>query len=147
MAVNEISLSVGPERVFEVLSDPSAYADWVVGSDTVRDADPAWPEVGSRFYHRVGAGPIKVNDNTEVIELDPARQLVLHARARPLGTAVVSMEWVAQGAGTLVRMRETAGDSLSRVAINPLTDWMIHRRNRVALRRLKRIAETGGVEN
>jgi uncharacterized protein YndB with AHSA1/START domain len=143
MAVTEIDLAVGPGRVFEVLSDPNAYADWVVGSDTIRDADPSWPAAGSRFHHRVGVGPVKVNDDTEVIELDPARKLVLHARARPLGTAVVSMEWVAQGAGTHVTMRETAGDSLSRLAINPLTDWTIHRRNRLALRRFKRIAEAG----
>jgi hypothetical protein len=73
-----------------VLSDPHSYGDWVVGSDTIRDADPRWPAAGSRFYHRVGAGPLKVNDHTEVLEVDPQRQLVLHARARPLGTAKVT---------------------------------------------------------
>ncbi len=146
MAVTEIDLTVGPERVFEVLCDPKAYGDWVVGSDTIRDADPNWPAVGSRFYHRVGAGPFKVNDDTKVIELDPARKLVLHARARPVGTAEVSMEWVAQGGGTHVTMREVAGDPLSRLAINPLTDWTVDLRNRVALRRFKRIAETGIVK-
>jgi hypothetical protein len=57
---------------------------------------------------------------------------------------MVSIEWVAQGAGTHVTMRETARDSLSRLAINPLTDWRIDRRNRLAPLRFKRIAETGG---
>jgi uncharacterized protein YndB with AHSA1/START domain len=143
MATTETDLTVAPQRVFEVLSDPASYGDWVVGSDTIRDSDPHWPTVGSRFYHRVGVGPVKVNDHTEVIEMDPARKLVLHARARPLGTARVSMEWVAQGNGTHVTMTETAGDPLSRLAINPLTDWLVDLRNRKALRRFKRIAETG----
>ena len=147
MATTEIQLAVEPERVFAVLSEPDAYGDWVVGSDTIRDADLHWPAVGSRFYHRVGAGPIKVNDHTEVIDVDPAGRLVLRARARPLGTARVSMEWVARGNGTHVTMREVAGDPLSRLAINPLTDWLVHRRNRLALRRFKRIAETGVTED
>ena len=145
MATNHAQLAVGPERVLEVLSDPEAYADWVVGSDIIRDADPHWPAVGSRFHHRVGVGPVKVKDHTEVIELDPARRLVLHARARPLGTAVVAMEWEAAGTGTRVTMHESAGDPLSRLGINPLTDWIVHLRNRKALRRFKRIAETGVV--
>lgn len=147
MATTEIDLAVRPERVLAVLSDPDAYGDWVVGSDTIRDADPHWPAVGSRFYHRVGAGPIKIKDHTEVLELDPAGTLVLRARARPMGTARVSMQWVARGAGTHVTMRETAGDPLSRLAINPLTDWLVDRRNRLALRRFKRIAETGVIKD
>ena len=48
--------------------------------------------------------------------------------------------------GTRVTMEETAGDTLSKLAINPLTDWLVHLRNVESLRRLKRIAETGVVE-
>jgi uncharacterized protein YndB with AHSA1/START domain len=82
-----MTVDAPPERVFAVLADPKTYADWVVGSDTIRDADPTWPAPGSRFYHRVGVGPIKVKDHTEVREADRPRKLALHARARPLGTA------------------------------------------------------------
>jgi uncharacterized protein YndB with AHSA1/START domain len=64
-------IHVPPEQVFAVLADPAAYADWVVGSDTIRDADPTWPAVGSKFHHRVGIGLLKVNDHTEVVEVDP----------------------------------------------------------------------------
>lgn len=143
MAVNHRLMHVPPARVFEVLTDASAYADWVVGSDTVRATDPDWPAVGSRFHHRAGFGPFKVNDHTEVVENDPPRKLVLHARARPAGTAKVAMRLQAVPGGTRVTMEETAGDPLSRLAINPLTDWIVHLRNREALRRLARIAETG----
>ena len=71
MATTHQQISAPPERVFAVLSDPQSYGDWVVGSDTIRDADSAWPDAGSRFYHRVGAGPLKLNDHTEVLEVDP----------------------------------------------------------------------------
>ncbi len=146
MATTHLQMNVPPERVFAVLAEPEAYADWVVGSDTIRDADSHWPAVGSRFHHRVGAGPLKVDDHTEVIDLDSPHKLVLHARARPLGTARVTMLTEPVGGGTYVTMCEEAGDALSRLAINPLTDWLVHLRNRKSLRRLKRIAETGVVK-
>jgi uncharacterized protein YndB with AHSA1/START domain len=143
VATTRAQINVPSERVFAVLSDPETYADWVVGSDTIRDADPSWPALGSRFYHRVGVGPFKVNDHTEVLEVDPPRKLVLHARARPLGTAKVTLLVTPHGSGTQVTMREEAGDPLSLLAINPLTDRLVHHRNIESLRRLKRIAETG----
>jgi uncharacterized protein YndB with AHSA1/START domain len=141
-----MTVDAPPERVFAVIADPKTYADWVVGSDTIRDADPTWPAPGSRFYHRVGVGPIKVKDHTEVLEADPPRKLALHARARPLGTAKVTLLLEPEGNGTRVTMEEVAGDTLSKLAINPVTDWLVHHRNVESLRRLKRIAETGVVK-
>ncbi|MGI8428610.1 MAG: SRPBCC family protein [Solirubrobacteraceae bacterium] len=143
MATTEMQINAPPAGVFAVLADPESYADWVVGSDTIRDADPQWPAVGSRFHHRVGIGPFKVNDHTEVVEVEAPSKLVIHARARPLGTALVAMFLEPRAGGTHVTMHETAGDALSRLGINPLTDWLVHLRNIKALRRLKRIAETG----
>jgi uncharacterized protein YndB with AHSA1/START domain len=140
-------IAVPPERVFEVLADPEAYADWVVGCSEIRDADPAWPAVGARFHHRVGVRPLRVKDHTEVIGVDRPTRLKMHARARPVGTACVELVLAAEAGGTLVTMHETAGDRLSLVAINPLTEWIIHLRNTESLRRLKRIAETGVVKD
>ena len=146
MAINRRQLHASPERVFEVLMDSHAYGDWVVGSDVIRDTDAEWPAVGSRFHHRVGVGPFKLNDHTQVIEIDPPRLLVLHARARPAGTATVKLLLEPRDGGTLVTMSETAGDLLSHIGINPLTDWLVHLRNAESLRRLARIAETGVVK-
>lgn len=81
VATNEAQFRVPPERVFEVLSDSKAYGHRVVGSDTIRDADSHWPGVGSRFHHRVGVGPLTVNDHTEVLELDAPSRLVLRAHS------------------------------------------------------------------
>jgi uncharacterized protein YndB with AHSA1/START domain len=143
MAKTRAWFSVAPERIFAVLSDPEAYADWVVGSHSIRDADPGWPAPGSRFYHRVGAGPLTVSDHTEVLEMQAPDRLVLRARARPLGTAIVRLELAPHDGGTRVTMTEVAGDPLSRLALNPLTYPLVNRRNDESLRRLRRIAETG----
>lgn len=146
MAKNHRLLKVVPERVFEVLTDAGTYADWVVGAHRIRDTDDTWPAVGSRLHHRVGIGPFKLNDHTQVIESKPPEKFVLHARARPFGTAIVTMSLEPQGTDTSVTMTEEAGDMLSRIAINPLTDWLLHLRNIESLRRLARIAESGVVK-
>jgi uncharacterized protein YndB with AHSA1/START domain len=143
MATTHTQIAASPDEVFAALANPENYSDWVVGSDTVRDADPAWPKVGSRFHHRVGFGLLKVNDHTEVLAVDPPHRLVMRARARPLGTATVTMLLAGRDGRTDVTMIEVAGDRLSRLALNRLTDPLIHVRNVEALRRLKRIVETG----
>jgi uncharacterized protein YndB with AHSA1/START domain len=141
MAKNEIDVDVPPERVFEVLSDPDSYGHWVVGSATVRDADDRWPAPGSRLHHRVGIGPIGINDHTEVLACQPPERLQLHARARPLGTAIVTLHIRPGATGSHVVMTEEAGDPLSRIGINRATQWALHLRNAESLRRLKKIAE------
>ena len=147
MATNHIQITVAPDEVFAALANAANYGDWVVGSDVIRDADPEWPKVGSRFHHRVGVGPLKLNDHTEVLEVDPPHRLIMHARARPLGTAEVSMRLTERDGGTFVTMTETAGNRLSRLMLNRLTDPLIRLRNAESLRRLKRIAETGVVKS
>jgi uncharacterized protein YndB with AHSA1/START domain len=143
MATTRAQIAASPDEVFATLANPENYGDWVVGSDRIRDADPDWPKVGARFHHRIGFGLLKVNDHTEVLEVEPPDRLVMRARARPLGTANVTLLLTAVDGGTQVTMIEVAGDPLSRLALNRLTDPLIHLRNVEALRRLKRIVETG----
>lgn len=143
MSTVHLKFDVPPERVWEVLADPDSYADWVVGSDSIREADAHWPEPGSRFHHRVGTGPLKVRDHTEVLESHPPHRLVLRARARPLGTARVEVVVATDGEGSLVSLVETAADPLTGLFLNRFSDPLLDRRNNEMLRRLKRIAETG----
>ena len=143
MSTTRTQIAASPDEVFAVLANPENYGDWVVGSDTVRDADPTWPKVGSRFHHRIGFGLLKVSDHTEVLAVDAPHRLVMQAKARPLATAKVSLVLTGRDGGTDVTMVEVAGDRLSRLALNRLTDPLIHLRNVEALRRLKRIVETG----
>jgi uncharacterized protein YndB with AHSA1/START domain len=144
MARNERLIAASPERVFAVLSDPDSYGYWVVGSDTIRDADAAWPALGTRFHHRVGFGPLKINDHTEVLAVDAPHRLQLKAKARPLGTARVTLTLERRGGGTLVTMVEDAGDPLTRLVFNPLTHLLVRGRNAESLRRLEELAVGGG---
>jgi uncharacterized protein YndB with AHSA1/START domain len=144
MAHNEAYINVPPATVFAVLSEPDRYADWVVGARKVRGADAHFPTVGSRFHHQVGVPPLVLNDHTEVLENVPSSRLVLRAKTRPFGTARVDLHLVAEGAGTRVRMTETAGDAPSRILLNRLSDGLVHARNVRSLQRLKRLAEQRG---
>jgi uncharacterized protein YndB with AHSA1/START domain len=141
MAVTVATVPTPPDSVWAVLADPRSYEEWVVGSDVIRDADPTWPAPGSKIHHRVGVGPIKINDNTEVLESEPARRLALQARTRPLGTARIVIELEPEGpARTRVRMSEEPGDPISRIFHNPLFDKLMEKRNVESLRRLGEMA-------
>ena len=140
MATTAAVIPTAPERIWSVLADPQSYAYWVVGSDSIRGADGGWPQPGTKIHHRVGIGPLKINDDTQVAEAQAPARLVLHARARPLGTARVEIELHPEGTSTRVVMVEEPGDRLSRVFHNPLTDRLVHHRNQVTLKRLAELA-------
>ena len=133
-------MSVSPQAVWDALADGRAYGDWVVGSKRIRAADEAWPAPGSRFHHTVGVGPLSVDDHTESLEADPQRLLRMRAKARPFGTAQVTLELAPSDGGTFVRMTENP-DGLSAVlGLNPLVHMLTMVRNAESLRRLEAIA-------
>ncbi len=145
MAAHNVAwVDAPPERVFAVLADPWAYEDWVVGARRVRGADPGWPDLGTVFHHEVGAGPLRVRDHTQVVEVEPPRRLVLRAHARPLGTGLVRLEIAPEGSGSRVEMTEGPGGTLTRLLWSRVGDALVHRRNDLALRRLKALVEAGG---
>jgi uncharacterized protein YndB with AHSA1/START domain len=138
MAVVETHVEAPPERCFEVLSDPRSYAYWVVGSRQIRAADPDWPAPGSKFHHTVAGG---VEDHTVVEEVEPNRRLRLRARARPFGTAFVTVTMDRRGDGSLLRLEEEPADRLTRLVFNPVLDRLLHSRNEESVTRLKALAE------
>lgn len=142
MALNDIHIAAPAERVWAVLSDPHAYGDWVVGAHHVRGSDPGFPAVGTKFYPVIGAGPLRLNAETEVLVADQPRRIVLHAKAPPpLGTAINELVLEDEGAGTRVRFREDPGDRLTKLLFSPLTHLLLRGRNEEGLRRLKALAE------
>jgi uncharacterized protein YndB with AHSA1/START domain len=141
VATATITIDTSPEDVFAVLSDADSYGEWVVGSDAIRDADAGFPAQGTRFHHRVGVGPLKTNDHTEVLDVNAPYLLELRAKARPFGTAEVKLLLTPRRPGsTHVTMIETAGDAVSRLLFNPLTAPLVRVRNMESLRRLTRMA-------
>ncbi len=145
MARNETTIRATPEQIFDVLADGRSYGYWVVGSKEIRDVDAGFPAVGSRFHHRVGVGPLTWADHTEIVACDRPRRLELKAKARPFGTAHVTLELVALPDGTTkVTMIEDAGDPLSKLLFLPLTHLLVRGRNVESLRRLSEMAEGRG---
>lgn len=142
MATNETLVDATVAETFRVLSTARLYPEWVVGAKAYRGEDPGFPAVGTRLHHTVGIGPLTLDDNTEVLELDPGRRIVLQARTRPLGTARVQLRLEPTARGTRIVMDEGPGDAASRLVFNPLADLLLRGRNVEALRRLKRIVET-----
>ena len=116
-------MPVTPEAVWDVLADSGAYGYWVVGSKLIRDADAAWPRAGSRFHHTVGVGPLTVEDNTEVVEARRPGLFRLRAKARPIGTALVTLEMISRQAdgGTMVRLTENPDGLFAWLSLNPAT--------------------------
>jgi len=141
MARTTIHVSTGPETVFAVLADALTYTQWVVGCKEVRRVDGEWPEPGATFHHSVGIGPITVRDTTSVVSCEPGRRLVLHARARPTGIARVEFELAVRDGGTEVIQIEEPIKGPTALLHNRVQDWLIDRRNREGLRRLKQLAE------
>ncbi len=141
MARNSIHIDAPPDAVFAVLADGHSYERWVVGCQAIRDVDKDWPAPGTRFYHRVGVGPLTTADYSEALVSDPPRVLVLRVRARPIGTAKVTLEIGAEDDGSALVMIEVPLSDWTRRLWNPVLDWLTKLRNAEALRRLKNLAE------
>ena len=75
MATRSIHVSAGTDEVWAVLADPWSYATWVVGTVKIRDADPGFPAVGCKLHHAVGAWPLLLEDETEILECEPDHRL------------------------------------------------------------------------
>lgn len=146
MATNERFMRVSPAAVWDALADAGTYGDWVVGSKRIRAADASWPAPGSRFHHTVGVGPLSLDDHTESLEADAPSLLRLRAKARPLGTAQVTLELTPSDGGTFVRMTENPDGLSSLLGINPLVHLLTMVRNAESLRRLEAIAERRPVD-
>lgn len=142
MAENKITTHASPETVFSVLSDPSAYEDWVVGASDIRDADETWPAEGATFHHTQFVPRVGLRDTTTVLECTPPKRLVLCVRARPLVIAEVELEMHQTVSGsTEITMIETPVGGLGGKLDNPLIHKSLRARNAESLRRLKNLAE------
>jgi hypothetical protein len=127
--------------VWEVLSDGWLYPLWVVGASRMREVDGHWPQVGSRIHHSIGAWPVLLDDETEVVSLRTGSLIVLRVRARPWGEAEVRITLEALGAGTEITIEEDVTSGLSRLVPVMLRALVLGWRNTETLRRLAHIVE------
>jgi len=133
-------MPVAPEDVWDALADAGNFGYWVVGSKLIREVESGWPEAGSKFHHTVGLGPIRISDHTTSLDARPPRLLQMRAKARPAGTARVTMVIDPIDGGTLVRMKEDPDGLVSFLALNPLVQLLTRGRNTESLMRLEELA-------
>jgi uncharacterized protein YndB with AHSA1/START domain len=140
VATNTRFMPVPPQAVWEVLADPGEYGYWVVGSKVIRDAEPGWPEPGTKFHHTIGAGPFTVSDHTVSLEADPPSYLKIRAKGRPLGTASVTLKMQPKDGGTVVEITEHPDGIYAPLALIPLLHVATKLRNAESLMRLEELA-------
>ena len=143
MAINRVRSSLPPEQVFEHVTNPWEYPKWLLGASTMRDVDDDWPTVGSNFHHRVGFGPLKVNDRSQVLDIDPPRRLVLLVKATPLvqGKVVFTVEPDGTG-GTALTLEEGPAVPAGNL-LRPVLDPATHARNKKSLQQLADLMHPG----
>ncbi len=135
-------VAASPEQVFAVLEDGWSYGSWVVGSSRIRAVPTTWPQPGSRLHHSVGMWPVMLSDSTVALEYEPAVRLVLQARGRPLGEAVVEIVVTPDGSGSRVVLGEDVTTSgLRSLVPGAVRASLIRWRNTETLRRLAMLAE------
>jgi len=133
-------MPVPPSAVWDALADAGGYGYWVVGSKVIREADATWPAPGAKIHHTVGLGPFEVSDHTECLEADEPRRLQLRAKARPLGTAKVTLEMTPKDGGTIVEMTENPDGASRPLAFLPPLQLFSALRNAESLMRLEELA-------
>jgi hypothetical protein len=141
MARVTTELNASSEAVWAVLSDGWTYSAWVVGTVKIRAVDPGWPAVGTKLHHAVGAWPLTLEDETEVIGCEPGRRLLMKARGWPMGEATVELTLHPAGDGTLVEMYEEPTSGPGAWLNNPVLDALGRKRLEETLDRLRRLVE------
>lgn len=140
MSRNTVLVEAPVEAVFGVLSDPRAFASFVVGTKRIRRFDPTWPEVGAAFHHTLGVGPFVLRDLTRVVEVDDGRLLVLRAQMRPFSVNLVRFSLRPAEGVTEVEVEEHAVEGPAAKVWNTALDGLMGLRNRELLRRLGKVA-------
>lgn len=128
---------LGARAVFEVLRDGMSYGDWVVGTRTIRAADPGWPQVGTQLHYRAGRWPLRKDDRTVSRAYLPDSGLELEARAWPLGTARIVLSARDKDDGVEVSITEHPHRGVAARLHNPVLDLLVKLRNAETLRRLE----------
>jgi hypothetical protein len=133
-------LDVPVAAVAMVLSDPRTFDGVVVGSRRIRWFDPRWPDVGSRFHHTMGIGPLSVRDHTEVVADELPDRLLLAVHVRPLGSAKVEFRITPEASGARVDITETPTSGALAATWSPPLAALTRRRNDTVLARLEKVA-------
>lgn len=130
-----------------MLADARAYAEWVVGTREIREADPGWPTPGTSFSFTVGVWPLRVRDCTTSRICEAPHRLELEAHAAPYGSVRIAIQILAWGDHSVVIVDEHSLRGSSLLYENPLVDLLLTLRGRRMLRHLARLVERRAADN
>lgn len=140
MALHNVLVRAHPEAVWDVLADPFAYSEWVLGTKNIEAGDPAWPAAGSTFRYVAGIGPFRFASITVVRDVERPLRLEMEADARILA-ARVALSIRPWGDGSLVVLEEHWIRGPRLLLGNPLIDLVLNIRNRMMVRNLAEAVE------
>ena len=133
------SISAARDDVFNTVSDPKTYPDWLVGAQRIRHVENGFSEPGDKFDHSVGpTEDVTVDDSTYLVESQGHRRLVLEVHAGPIA-GEVEFVFKKHSSATEVTMRERPAGA--GVVLTPLIRPVLGLRNRRSLQQLARYVE------
>ncbi|WP_042388465.1 SRPBCC family protein [Streptacidiphilus melanogenes] len=137
MAVRHVLVPGTPKQIWDVLSDPEAYASWVPGTHDTKAAQGDWPDQGAALRYLVRIGPWDLRGRTVVRISEPPSRLELEAFAGPLGSARIAIriiEWGEEHSVVVVDEHPLRGVG-AKLHTAP-ADALLHLRHRQMLARL-----------
>jgi uncharacterized protein YndB with AHSA1/START domain len=142
MAIVNVLVRRPPERVWEVLADGFAYAQWVVGTREIRRVDEGWPAVGTSIHYTLGLGPVTFRGRTTSRVVEEGRRLGLEADASVLGTARIMIELLPWGEDTVLLLDEHPLRGPGYRFHNTFSDALLLLRGRPMVKNLARVVES-----
>ncbi len=128
------------DDVFNAISNPTTYPEWLVGTQRIRHVDGEFPKPGTKFDHSVGPTEnITADDDTKAMEVQGHRRLLLEVHIGPFHGEV---EFTLNKRGdnsTEVRMRECPIGPFA--VITPVMRPILAARNRASLHKLAQLLE------
>ena len=96
----EIEIEASPDRVYDVLADPSCLGDWVTIQEELEEAPDGDLEPGARLRQRMKVAGRRFHLTWKVIEANRPSRIVWEGRG-PMGSkAKATYELSADGSGT-----------------------------------------------
>lgn len=136
-----VHIEADRETVFEVITNPGTYPDWLVGARAIRGVDVGWPAVGTSFRHLLGVPPLLILGSSTVLRIEPPEVFEIRAGMGPFGAAIVRFTLTGtMHGGTLVEVDErfVAGIvGLSWQFLRPVSSALVFGRNRTSLNSLR----------
>ncbi len=131
-STKSIHINAAPEDVYNfALGDLSSLADWMTSVETVEEADPSWPAIGSSYTYRRAVQGRVIRGRTTVLEADRPHRVEMREQL-VFDTAPVQTELPEERAGRSIWTfePEDGGTRVTMVAVgvemNTLT-WLLWR--------------------